>query len=128
MPRITSLDDLNRLKVNLVMKRNQDAYRGGVLVTVGMGTCGIAVGALEVFQALESAIRAHELQHVVVGQTGCIGQCGHEPIVEVTVGDAPKVSYGGVTREIAGRIVKEHILDGRVVDEYVIDTTPFPTL
>ncbi len=128
MPKITSLDALNRLKVELIMKRNQEAYRGHVRVMVGMGTCGIAAGAQEVFQALEEALRSHELKNITLSQTGCMGLCRHEPIVEVIAGDAPKVSYGRVTPDIVKRIVQEHILDGNAVEEFVIDTTPFPTI
>ncbi len=128
MPRITSLDELNRLKVELIMKRNQDAYHGTVYVTVGMGTCGIAAGAREVFQALEEEIRNHGLKGVVLTETGCIGLCADEPIVQVTAGDAPRVSYGRVYPEIARRIIGEHVLDGKPVEEFVIDATPFPTM
>ncbi len=128
MPRITSLEELNRLRVQLVMKRNQDAYRGAVCVTVGMATCGIAAGAHEVYRAVEEELKAHGLDDVKLAPTGCIGLCSHEPILEVLVGDAPKVAYGKVDRAMVKRIVQEHILDGRVVEEFVIDITPFPTI
>jgi NADP-reducing hydrogenase subunit HndB len=128
MPKITSLEALSRLKVELVMKHNQEAYRGAVYVTVGMGTCGIAAGALDVFRALEEEIKAQHLSDVVISQTGCIGLCRHEPILEVLVGDAPKVAYGKVLPDMVKRIVQEHILEGKVVEEFVIDTTPFPTI
>ena len=128
MPRITSLDELERMKIELVMKRNQAADQGIVFVTVGMGTCGIAAGALEVFKALEAGISANHLNHVVLTQTGCMGLCGHEPIVEVTAGNEPRVSYGKVTSGMVERILREHLIEGTVVEELVIDTTPFPTL
>jgi NADP-reducing hydrogenase subunit HndB len=128
MPKITSLEALSRLKVELIMKRNQEAYRGTVYVTVGMGTCGIAAGALDVFRALEEEIKAHHLNDVVISQTGCLGLCEHETILEVLVGDAPKVAYGKVLPDMVKRIVREHILGGKVVEEFVIDTTPFPTI
>ncbi len=128
MPRITSLDQLHELKVELVMKRNQEAERGGVRVTVGMGTCGIAAGALDVFLALEAQIRALDLKDVTLSPTGCMGLCSHEPIVEVLGGDGVKVSYGKVDTEMVKRIVQEHVLDGHAVEEFVIDTTPFPTI
>lgn len=128
MPRITSLDELNRLKVELVMKRNQEAYRGTVYVTVGMGTCGIAAGAMDVYRALEQELQSRNLKDVVLSQTGCIGLCGHEPIVEVTAGDADKISYGRVDAALAQRIVLEHVIEGKVLEEQVIDTTPFPTM
>ncbi len=128
MGRITSLDGLNRLKEELVEKRNREVNRGIAYVTVGMGTCGIAVGALDVFHALEDEIKAHKLNDLVITQTGCMGLCSHEPIVEVIVGNTPKVAYGKVNPEAVKRIVKEHILEGKVVEEFVIDTTPFPTI
>ncbi len=128
MPRITSLDELNRLKIELVMQRNEQASRGLIRVTVGTGTCGIAAGASEVFQALEDGIHAYGLEHVNLIQTGCMVLCKHEPIVEVTVGNGPKVSYGEVTPSRAKRILRQHIMGGNAVEEFVIDTTPFPTI
>jgi (2Fe-2S) ferredoxin len=109
-------------------KRRREAERGVAFVTVGMGTCGIAAGALEVFRALKGEIEAHQIKSIVLKQTGCIGLCAHEPILEVTVGTAPKVSYGRVDPQMVKRIVQEHILKGNVVQELVIDTTPFPTI
>ena len=128
MHRITSLEELHRLRVELVMKRNEAAARGVVQVRVGMGSCGIAAGASEVFCAFEDEIEAHQLRSVVLSATGCMGLCHHEPIVEVTVGDKPKVSYGRVTPSVVKRILEGHILDGNIVDELVIDTTPYPTI
>lgn len=128
MPRITSLDELNQFRVELVMKRNQEAARGRIHVTVGMGTCGIAAGALEVYRALEAGIIAEHLEQVTLSQTGCLGLCSHEPIVEVAIGAQPKVSYGKVTPVMVGRILQEHIKEGKVVNDLVIDTTPFPTM
>ncbi len=128
MPKINSLDDLNRLKVERIMKRNQDAYQGITRVTVGVGTCGIAAGALEVFRALEQDVHALQLGDIALSQVGCMGLCQHEPIVEVTVGDSPKVSYGKVTPERVKRIIQEHLVQGNVVEEFVIDATPFPTI
>jgi len=128
MPRITSLEELGRLRDEIMEKRRREAERGVAFVTVGMGTCGIAAGALEVFRALKGEIEAHQIKSIVLKQTGCIGLCAHEPILEVTVGTAPKVSYGRVDPQMVKRIVQEHILKGNVVQELVIDTTPFPTI
>ena len=128
MPKIISLDGLLRLKDELKEKRNQDAYRGITYVTVGMATCGIAAGALDVLRALEDEIKAHHLNDIVVTQTGCIGLCRHEPILEVVVGETPKVAYGKVVPDMVKRIVREHIIEGKAVEEFVIDTTAFPTI
>jgi NADP-reducing hydrogenase subunit HndB len=93
-----------------------------------MGSCGIAAGALDVLHEIENQIKAHNLKDIVVSQTGCIGLCKHEPILEVSMDDTPKVTYGKVVPELAKRIIREHILGGKVVEEFVIDATPFPTI
>ena len=128
MPRITSLDGLDQLKGELLEKRKQEASRGIVHVTVSTGTCGIAVGALDVLTAVEEKIRADHLSNIIVSQTGCIGLCSHEPILEVTAGEAPKVTYGKVTPEIAQRIIQDHIVGGKVVEDFVIEASTFPTI
>ena len=128
MPKIISLEELVRLKDELSAKRAQDASRGVTYVTVGMGTCGIAAGAREVFAALETEIEACHAKDVVITQTGCLGLCGHEPIVEVVVGTAPKVAYGRVDPDMVKRIIHDHILGGKAVGEFVIDNTPFPAM
>jgi NADP-reducing hydrogenase subunit HndB len=128
MSRITSLDELSKLKVELVMEQNQEAHQGRTLLTVGMGSCGIAAGATDVFRALEEEIRTLGVKDVRLSPVGCIGLCKDEPIVEVMTGNASKVSYGRVDAAIARRIVREHIIDGKVIQDAVIDTTPFPTI
>ncbi len=128
MPRITSLEDLDRLKTQLIKKRNRDAAAGTIRLAVGTGSCGIAAGALGVLHALKSGIKTRHLKHVVLVQTGCKGLCTHEPIVEVSIGVQPTISYGSVTPELAERILSEHVMGGNVIPEAVIDTTPFPTL
>lgn len=128
MPRFTSLDELLRFRDELIETQHQADTREHTYVKVGMASCGIAAGALEVFRALEEQIRANDLGEIVLTQTGCLGLCRHEPIVEVTIGGAPTVAYGKVDAAAAKRIVQDHILAGRVVDELVIDETPFPTL
>jgi NADP-reducing hydrogenase subunit HndB len=85
-----------------------------------MGTCGIAAGAREAMKAILSFIETENLSGILVKQTGCIGLCEWEPIVEVVVGEAPKVTYGKVSPEKAKRIMHEHVMDGKVVTEFVI--------
>ena len=128
MPKIMSLADLDRVKEELAAKRAQDASRGITHVTIGMGSCGIAAGARLVLQALEAEIEACGAKNVEIRQTGCVGLCAREPILEVAVDGAPKVAYGNVDPEIIKRIVRQHILTGKPVQEFVIDNTPFPTV
>lgn len=89
-------------------------------VVVGMATCGIAAGARPVMLAFVEEIKKRGLEHVTVGQTGCVGMCRLEPIVEVYVKGQEKVTYVHMTPEKVARIVNDHIVNGRPVDEYTI--------
>ncbi len=120
MPAIKSLDELKRLKEEALEKRKARATAGNVQVTVAMGTCGIAAGARETMRAILDSIEAGGLSGVVVKQTGCMGMCELEPIVQVEVGDTPKVTYGKVTADRAKQIMKEHVSGGHIVRELVI--------
>ena len=121
MPEIRSLEDLKSYREQTLEKRDQQARKGNSKVLVAMGTCGIAAGARETMLALLNQIETSQLQTIVVTQTGCIGLCEKEPIIQVQVGTQPKVIYGKVTPDAALRILKEHILGGSIVKELVID-------
>ena len=128
MKTIRSLDELNQFHDEIIEAKKRQAGLGKVQLVVGMGTCGIAAGALDVWKAIEQQVKTGHLDDVLLSQTGCVGLCRHEPTLEVTLKDAPKVTYGRVTPEIVNRIFKEHVLGGKIVEEFVIDTTPFPTI
>ena len=89
-------------------------------VLVGMATCGIAAGARPVLTALMEEISKRELPKVTVTQTGCIGICQYEPVVEVVVPGEEKVTYVNMTPEKAVRVVNDHLVNGNVVKEYTI--------
>lgn len=120
MPAIKSLDELKKLREEALEKRKLKTASGQAHVVVCMGTCGIAAGARETMKAILEFIEQENLTGIIVTQTGCIGQCEKEPIVQVTIGDQPKVSYGKVTPGVARRVMKEHIVEGKVVHENVI--------
>jgi NADP-reducing hydrogenase subunit HndB len=120
MATVKSLEDLKRLKEEALEKRKARATTGKAQVIVGMGTCGIAAGARETMKAILDTIETGNLDGIVVTQTGCIGRCEWEPIVEVLAGDQPKVIYGKVTPAKAQQIMKEHVVGGKVVSEYVL--------
>ncbi len=120
MPAVKSLEDLKRLKEEALAKRMARMIAGRAHVTVAMGTCGIAAGARDTMKAILEVIERENLTGVVVTQTGCIGLCAWEPIVQVAVGDEPKVTYGKVSPERARRIMQEHVRAGQVVSEFVI--------
>ncbi|MBQ8536282.1 MAG: (2Fe-2S) ferredoxin domain-containing protein [Clostridia bacterium] len=91
-----------------------------IRVVVGMATCGIAAGARPVMLSFVDEVNKRSLQHVTVSQTGCIGMCRLEPMVDVYVPGQEKVTYVKVQPDMVGRIVAEHIVNGRPVEEYTI--------
>ena len=89
-------------------------------VVVGMATCGIAAGARPVLNAFVDEIAKRGLHHVTVSQTGCIGMCQYEPIVEVFEPGKEKITYVKMTPEKAVKVVNDHLVNGNVVSEYTI--------
>ena len=105
----------------LIEKRNKGDNFSIAHLVVGMGDCGIAAGSRDTLQAILNYAVDWNMNKLVVVAGGCIGHCAQEPIVQVRIGDEPFVVYGGVNPEIAVRILKEHVCDGKMVEEYVID-------
>ena len=91
-----------------------------IRVVVGMATCGIAAGARPVLQAFTEEVAKRGLNPVAVGQTGCIGICQYEPVVEVYAPGQEKVTYVKVTPEMVPKIVAQHLVNGQPVAEYTI--------
>ena len=89
-------------------------------IVVGMATCGIAAGARPVMLEFVEELKRRGLENVTVAQTGCIGMCRLEPMVEVYVKAQEKVTYVHMNPEKVARVVTEHIVNGRPVDEYTI--------
>ena len=89
-------------------------------VVVGMATCGIAAGARPVMLAFIEELKKRGIENVTVAQTGCVGMCRLEPMVEIYVKDQEKVTYVHMTPEKVARIVNDHIVNGRPVEEYTI--------
>lgn len=102
---------------NIAMRKEvHDSAR----VVVGMATCGIAAGARPVMLAFVEEINKRKLDHVTVSQTGCMGMCRLEPMVDVYMPGQEKVTYVKLTPDMVPRIVAEHIVNGRPVLEYTI--------
>mgnify|MGYP000900407475 FL=1 len=120
MTTIKSLEDLKKLREQALQKRDVKRAEGAAQVIVGMGTCGIAAGARETMKAVLETIEQEGLSGILVTQTGCIGLCEKEPIMQVVVGDGPKVVYGKVSADVARQIMKEHVVGGKVVENHVI--------
>ena len=121
MPAIKSIEDLKRIKEEALKKQELKSASGQKQIIVGMGTCGIAAGARDTMKAILEKIEKDNLSGIVVTQTGCIGVCEMEPIVQVQIGDSPKVTYGKVTNDIAARIIDEHVLAGQLVKDHIVN-------
>lgn len=105
------------------MKRivdTREAAHDTTRVVVGMATCGIAAGARPVLNAFVEEVAKRHLNGVTVTQTGCIGMCQFEPIVEVMMPGKDKVTYGKVTPEKVERIIVDHLVNGNPVAEYTV--------
>jgi len=89
-------------------------------IVVGMATCGIAAGARPVMLGFIEELKKRGIDNVTVAQTGCVGMCRLEPMVEVYVKGQEKVTYVHMTPEKVARVVNDHIVNGRPVDEYTI--------
>lgn len=128
MKTIRSLEDLNRLREEVIEEKRRKAGQGNIQIIVSLGSCGIAAGALDTLNTVLQMVEDDKIKNVSVSQIGCIGLCKYEPLLEVIVGDAPAVMYGRVTPEAVKRIIREHVIGGKVVNEFVIESTPFPTI
>ena len=103
------------------MKNIVDTRESGgesIRIVVGMATCGIAAGARPVINAFTTEIANRNLHNVVVTQTGCIGICQYEPVVEVMAPGKDKITYVHMNAEKVSRVIEEHIVGGKPIAEY----------
>jgi len=120
MPAVKSLEELKRVREEALAKKQMKSAPGNIQVIVAMGTCGIAAGARDTMKSILNFIESQRLSGVTVTQTGCMGMCGQEPIMQVVIGDQPKVVYGKVNAEVASQIMKQHVQNGISVKDYVL--------
>ena len=107
----------DKMKDKVILREGVNDIR----VVVGMATCGIAAGARPVLSTLVEEVNKEGISDkVTVSQTGCIGLCQLEPIVEVFEAGKDKVTYVKMTSEKATRVVEEHLKGGKVVNEYTV--------
>lgn len=118
MPKLTSLEDLHKLRAELRDEITQ-RYDVGTTLVVGMGTCGIAAGARETLRALSDELARCGIEaHLTTA--GCIGRCAYEPLVTVHRADAPPVTYGNITADKVPELVEKHLVQGQVIQEWVM--------
>ncbi len=116
-----TIEELNILKEQA--KTNMTSIDGNsdiIRIVVGMATCGIAAGARPVLNSFVEEIGRRKLNNVVVTQTGCIGMCQYEPLVEVTEPGKEKVTYVRMTADKVARIVSDHLVNGNIVTEFTV--------
>ncbi len=128
MPKLKSLDDLKRVRdeAQQALKTRLDT---GTTIIVGMGTCGIAAGARDTMHAILAELAARNIDaHVTT--VGCIGQCVKEPLVDIEQAGQPRITYANVRPDMVSRLIEEHLINNRPVDEWVIgrlETNVAPT-
>jgi NADP-reducing hydrogenase subunit HndB len=115
-----SLEELKKLRDEALKNVEMRNSEKDIRVVVGMATCGISAGARPVLTTLVEEVAKRNLSNVQVVQTGCIGMCVYEPIVEVYTPGKEKVTYIHVNPDKAKRIVSEHLVNNNVVREYTI--------
>ena len=118
MPKLKSLDELEKLRQQL-QKDIRARTETSTTITVGMGTCGISAGARETMHAILAELDERNIDaHVTT--VGCIGMCSKEPLVDIQQGDEPRITYGNVMPAMVPRIIEEHVVQGNVVEEWVV--------
>lgn len=118
MKSLAELQEIRNRTLNQVNLRKE--REDGIRVVVGMATCGIAAGARPVLNAFLQEVEKRSLANVTVTQTGCVGMCRYEPIVEVYMPGEEKVTYVKMTEDKVAKVVAEHIINGQVVTEYTV--------
>lgn len=118
MPKLKSVEDLQKLRAQL-QRDFTVSTRTSTTIIVGMGTCGISAGAREVMHAIAEELEERDID-ADVKSVGCIGMCAREPLVDIQQGDGPRITYGNVKPKMVPRIIQEHLVNGQVVDEWVV--------
>ena len=106
-----------RMKDQVTLRKDDNV---DTRIVVGMATCGIAAGARPVMLGFIEELKRRGIDNVTVAQTGCVGMCRLEPMVDVYVKGQEKVTYVHMTPDKVARVVGDHIVNGRPVDEYTI--------
>jgi NADP-reducing hydrogenase subunit HndB len=118
-----SIADINAIKERMqkVLGSRDAQSEGDIRIVVGMATCGIAAGARPVINAFLEEAAKRNLHQVKVTQSGCLGMCKYEPMAQVYIPGKEVVTYVNLDAEAAKKIVSEHIVNGNVVTEYILD-------
>lgn len=122
MPRLTSLKDLTRIREEAQNVRRLRVQTGTVIY-IGMGTCGIAAGAADTLRALQTELAKRQID-ASIQTVGCIGVCVKEPLVDIQQAGQPRITYANIVPEKVPQLIEEHLLQGRIVKEWVLGQLP----
>lgn len=122
MAKMTSLQDLTQLRQSLQIDARRQTQTG-VSISVGMGTCGIAAGARETMNALQSELARLQID-ARIAPVGCIGVCAKEPLVDIQVAGKSRVLYANIMADMVPRLLEQHLVKGEPVVEWVVCRMP----
>jgi len=117
--KIKNLEDLRKIKDSCGDLTSTRSATEKTIV-VGMGTCGIAAGAREIMNEIMKELQKRGIKDVSVQTTGCIGMCQKEPLVDVIISGKERITYGNVSKEDVQRIIAEHVVNGRIVEDLAV--------
>ena len=120
---IKNLEDLRKIKAES-QKATETRKQNDTQIIIGMGTCGIAAGAREVMKAVLDELAKRKINNVSVLQTGCIGMCQKEPLLDIVRPGEDRVTYGPVKPTDVPRIIADHLVNGIIVDDLVVAKLP----
>jgi NADP-reducing hydrogenase subunit HndB len=118
MPKLMSIEDFKQLQEESrrsIQVRTQTNTR----IIIGLGTCGIAAGARETMQAVLGELKRRAIDAQVT-TVGCIGMCACEPLVDIEQAEGTRITYGPIKPDMVPRLIEEHLINGRVVQEWVV--------
>jgi NADP-reducing hydrogenase subunit HndB len=122
MTRLENGEELRKMRT-AVRKNKKIRADTRTKIVIGMGTCGVAAGAQETRDAIVEELQKRGMD-VDVATVGCIGMCSKEPLVDIQQAGMPRITYCNVHPDMVPRLIDEHLLEGSVVQEWVMGRVP----
>ncbi|MFC2163990.1 ferredoxin [Acidobacteriota bacterium] len=119
MPKL-KIEDLEKISQRVKKTVLLRDGAGAAKITVHMGTCGIAAGARKIMNALMEMIEEKDIKDIILTSSGCAGLCSKEPMATVELKDNTPVKYVDLTPEKIRKILEEHVIGGKIVEEYAL--------
>ncbi len=129
MEKIRSLDDLSQVRKQAQEVAQANAEQCHFIIRISVASCGVAAGALDVLRIFQQHLDhqkkedlgAEQTKSICVIPIGCLGLCSLEPMIQVKEVGHPQITYGKVSPLVARKILQQHILQGRIVQENVVE-------